>query len=103
DPAGVIRTVNDQALHLLGYAREELIGQSVDRFVPTARAAGREAHRPSLTAPPTARPIRVERELPARRQNGTEIPVEITLGPVQTDERLLVIAAVRDIPDRRAA
>ena len=44
-----------------------------------------------------------ERKLTARHKDGSEIPVEITLGPVQTDEGLRVMAAVRDITDRRAA
>jgi PAS domain-containing protein len=43
------------------------------------------------------------RDLTARRKDGSEIPVEITLGPVQTDEGLLIMAAVRDITDRRLA
>lgn len=57
DSAGVIRTVNDQTLRLLGYARAELIGESVDRLVPTGRAAGHALRRASFAAQPSARPM----------------------------------------------
>jgi diguanylate cyclase (GGDEF)-like protein/PAS domain S-box-containing protein len=94
DTAGVIETVNDETLRLLGYAREQLIGTSVDQLVPSALRAGQH---------PSAWAIGVARELMARHQDGSEIPVEITLSPVQTDGGTLVMAAVRDITDRRVA
>jgi PAS domain S-box-containing protein len=39
-------------------------------------------------------------ELHAVRKDGSELPVEVSLGPVQTEEGTLVSAAVRDITDR---
>ena len=104
DSAGVIRTVNEQALRLLGYTREELIGESgrTARAGWAAEGLGRErdAFIAAAERPADGRGARADR--PASR-TAAEIPVEITLGPVQTDEGLLVMAAVRDITDRRAA
>jgi diguanylate cyclase (GGDEF)-like protein/PAS domain S-box-containing protein len=104
DPTGFIQTVNDQALSLMGYTREELIGAPVDRLVPAGVRAGLSSELDAFVAAPSVvRPIGRRYELTARHKDGSPIPVEITLSPVRTDGGLLVMAAVRDITDRRAA
>jgi len=102
DTDGTIQTVNDQTLRVFGYTREELTGASIDRLVPEARRAGHARRRAVYASQPSTRPMGVERELTARRKDGSEIPVSITLSPVHTDDGLLVIAAVRDITERYA-
>ncbi|UTI65117.1 diguanylate cyclase [Paraconexibacter antarcticus] len=97
---GVIRTVNAQAERLFGFSREELVGSSVDLLIPAARRGAHAQHRAAFGSAPTARSMGAGRALRARRKDGSECPVEISLAPLQTEEGLLVTASIRDVTER---
>ena len=101
DAGGIIQTVNDQTERLLGYARAELVGESIEVLVPDAQRAAHPAHRASFMAAPSTRAMGVERELEARHKDGHGIPVSVTLSPVHTVDGLWAIAAVRDVTERK--
>jgi PAS domain S-box-containing protein len=101
-PDGLIHLVNRQAESLFGYTREELVGRSVDMLVPDGVVAGHAANRAEYMKDPTTRPMGAGLELAARRKDGTEFPVDISLSSLQTERGVLVSAAVRDITDRKA-
>jgi len=75
---GRIELVNRQAERLFGYDRADLLGKSVEFLMPKR---GRE-------------PI-------GRRKDGTEIPLEIGLNPVDIDGEPMVLASIVDITARR--
>jgi formate hydrogenlyase transcriptional activator len=100
---GTITRVNAQAEKLFRYRREELLGQSVETLLPE-RFRGRHAtHREAYRAEPRLRSMGAGLELYGRRKDGSEFPVDIMLGPIETDQGPLVLAVVRDITDRRRA
>jgi PAS domain S-box-containing protein len=102
DENGTIVLVNAQVEQRFGYERHELIGQRVEILVPQRIAGMHVAFRSGYTAGPRARPMGLAGDLFARRKDGSEFPVEISLAPLETEEGLLVSAAVRDISERRA-
>jgi protein-histidine pros-kinase len=94
--------VNAQVEQKFGYERAELIGQSVEVLVPERFAGEHVAYRAGYVHEPRTRPMGgLAGDLFARRKDGSEFPVEISLAPLETDEGLLVSAAVRDISERR--
>jgi PAS domain S-box-containing protein len=82
DTSGNIVLVNTQAERVFGYAHDELLGQPVDRLVPQLGAA---------------------RELFGERKDGTRVPVEISLSPLEIGTVTFTVAAVRDITARKQA
>jgi protein-histidine pros-kinase len=101
DHSGTIVLVNAQVEERFGYERSELIGQSVEVLVPERFAGMHVAFRSGYVAGPRTRPMGLAGDLYARRKDGSEFPVEISLAPLETEEGLLISAAVRDISERR--
>jgi len=100
---GHIMFVNAQAERLFGYGRDELIGQPAELLVPERLREKHIRHREDYAVEPRARAMGAGLELAGRRKDGTEVPVEISLSPLHTEEGLLVTSMIRDVTDRRHA
>ena len=103
DESGTIELVNRQTEVGFGYDRGELLGHRVEVLIPERFGQIHTAHRTRYRAAPDVRSMGTGMELLARRSDGTEFPVEVSLSPLRVDGRLRIIAAVRDITDRVAA
>lgn len=103
DETGTIRLVNEAAEQSFGYARSEMIGRALEMLVPKRVAQHHQHLRKGLFESPHPRPMERAGTLSARRKDGSEFPVEISLAPVKTEEGALMIAAVRDVTERLAA
>jgi PAS domain S-box-containing protein len=102
DEKGAIVLANRQTEKLFACDHEELIGKPVEALIPGFRGADL-VHRSHSFQAADAHPPGADLTLQALRKDGEEVPVEISLSPLETDQGTLVIAAVRDVTGRRAA
>lgn len=101
DEAGRIVLANQMMEILFGYARQEFIGQPVEMLMPDSLRAPHARHRHSYHGDPRVRYMGEGRKLIARRKDGSEFPVEISLSPMRlSDGKRLVTSAIRDITER---
>jgi len=103
DHNGLIRQVNAEAERMFGYARSELAGQVVEILVPDRLRRQHVLHREGYYTEARLRPMGAGLELYGSRKNGTEVPIEISLSPIETKDGTLVISAIRDVSERRKA
>ena len=100
---GCVEIANLQTERLFGYARGELIGQSVDILVPSSLREAHGRHRGNFFSTPKSRSMGAGLDLMAVRRDGTEFPVEISLSPLEGPDGISVTAAIRDTTERRVA
>jgi PAS domain S-box-containing protein len=101
--AGEIVLINSQTESLFGYDREDLLGHSVERLIPSAFQVRHLDRRAAYFRDPRPRPMGAGLELYAIRKDGQEFPVEISLTPLETEEGTYVTAAIRDVSERKRA
>jgi PAS domain S-box-containing protein len=101
DRTGRINLVNGKIEDMFGFERGELIGQPIEVLIPERFRTRHIRERDAYNSSPHMRPMGLGFELYGRRKDGSEFPVEISLGPVPTGDDLLVTAIVRDVTQQR--
>lgn len=100
---GVIITVNPFLLKLFGYAEEEVVGQKIELLIPSRYKHQHVSHREHYVSHPKSRPMGIGMDLYAVRKDGSEFPVEVSLGNYAVGEEQFVIGFVNDISIRKKA
>jgi PAS domain S-box-containing protein len=98
---GRIARVNARTESVFGYSREELIGQPVEVLVPLNLRELHAAHCARFREMPIPGPMSKGDDLLCRRKDGSEIPVEIGLNPVESSDGGFVLASILDVSERR--
>jgi PAS domain S-box-containing protein len=101
DGEGTIVYANARVTDVLGYAPGELQGRNVECLLPERFRDVHPGHRSRFCQKPRPRPMGAARDLFALRKDGVEIPVSISLSPVETTDGMLVCTAIRDVSDAK--
>ena len=104
DSRGMVQFWNPAAEHILGYASQEVLGKSMHELI--APASFREAAGAAMAhfrATGQGAALEETRELFARRHDGTEIPVELSLAPMNINGDWWAVGILRDLSLRKRA
>ena len=101
DDHGKIAVVNGQAETMFGYARDEMLGQTVEMLLPERLRDRHVTNRATFGEDPRLRPMGAGLDLVAKRKDGSEFPVEISLSPLQSAGRKFVSSVIRDVTERK--
>ena len=101
DEKGKIVLLNPAAYSLFCYDSNELPGQSIDILIPQRFHHRHEQDRQGFYKNPGHRTMGHGRDLFARKKDGTEFPVEVSLGYYHQSNALYVIAFIVDITQRK--
>jgi len=100
DIDGRIELANPFIEKLFGYTHAELFGRPVEMLMPEAFRQKHVRYREKYVKHPKVRPMGLGLNLMARRKNGTEFPVEISLGHYELEQEQLAVAFITDITER---
>lgn len=101
DENGRISLINRQAEDLFGYPRHELINQSIEILIPKSVRKSHIKKRVRYISHPQNRQMSKERNLSAQHKNGRQFPVEISLTPLESGKKTLILSTIRDITWRK--
>lgn len=96
-----IQLMNPFALQLFGYKQEELSGKTIETFIPHRFHDKHHGHQERYYSNQQSRPMGIGMDLFAIKKDGTEFPVEVSLGMYTVGEETFVIAFVSDITIRK--
>lgn len=98
--AGAIEIVNAEVERLFGYAREELIGRSIEVLIPARYRHMHGTHVAKFFTALQARSMGAGRCLYGLRKDGVEFPIEVGLTPVVFPTGVIVLSSILDISRR---
>jgi PAS domain S-box-containing protein len=101
--SGIILSVNPFLLNMFGYEGNELSGKTIETLIPHRYHHKHVGDRTVYAKKPSSRPMGSGIDLYGVKKDGTEFPVEVSLGHYQENNESFVIAFVNDITIRKNA
>ncbi|HVW59065.1 MAG TPA: PAS domain-containing sensor histidine kinase [Puia sp.] len=103
DDKGNIILLNPAASHLFEYEKDELLGKSIEMLIPGRFHSKHTQYREGFYQRPSNRTMGHGRDLFARKKDGQEFPVEVSLSYYRQKNTFFVIAFLVDITQRKQA
>ncbi len=101
DATGKIQMANKFIEKQFGYTESELIGLNVELLIPTRYREKHVGHREKYSSDPHSRPMGLGMELAGQKKDGSEFPVEVSLGHYAIEGERYALAFVNDITQRK--
>ncbi|MCR6628870.1 MAG: diguanylate cyclase [Magnetospirillum sp.] len=101
DEHGAISEFNPSAGELFGYRAEDVLGRNVNMLMPDGYAREHDGHL-AMAGRAGERPAGRERQVAGRRADGSEFPIELTVGTRVIGGRTYHVGVIRDITERKA-
>ncbi len=101
DASGTILFANAQLETLFGYETSSLTGELLEKLVPDALVGAHTENRKNFMKHPKNREMAKGVDFMAKRKNGETFHAEITLSTFKNEGETIVLAAVRDVSERR--
>lgn len=98
---GKIVLVNPAAEKIFGYTADELVGKPIEVLLPDHIRTRHETLRSNFYKDPQNRVMGHGRDLYARKKDGSDFPVEVSLSHYRRDNEIFVIAFIIDITFRK--
>jgi PAS domain S-box-containing protein len=98
---GDIVMINPFANKQFGYTNDELIGKKIEVLIPQRFHKAHVGHRAGFDKKPETRSMGSGLDLFALRKDGTEFPIQISLGHFHNEEGSFTLAYVFDDTDRK--
>lgn len=101
DQLGKILLANPVSERMFGYENDSLIGLTVEELLPERMRDRHVGYRKNFTAHPEPRPMGMGRDLVAKRKDGSQFPVSVSLSYTRIEGEVVVMAFISDITERK--
>lgn len=102
DERGVIEVFNPAAEAIFDYSAEQVIGRNLGVLMPARYGLKHDGFIRRYLQTGERRIIGSGRELVGRRRDGSEFPMDLSVGTVNVNDRRIFIGIIRDLSSRKA-
>lgn len=101
DHTGMVQAFNRAAEEIFGYAGDEVIGRNVSMLMPDSFGRAHDGYIGAYLGSRVAKIIGVGREVSGKRKDGSEFPMDLSVGEIANAEGPFFVGTVRDVSDRK--
>lgn len=102
DEGGTVEVFNPAAEAIFDYAASEVVGRNLAMLMPARYGLRHDGFIKRYLETGERRIIGIGRELVGRRSDGSEFPMDLSVGTVNVNDRRIFIGIIRDLSSRKA-